>query len=167
MAEPAGYAETSFNDAISEQSEENESLIRHATTQQQPIPASQPMNTTPTPSSGLQTRSAEMDQSGLTPKTLSALYNDKAFFPSGILSAFGINEGVQDTAIDMTDDTAADTPEEMREAGPDMKKMEFDTSSLKPKLKKETKARYVWLFLFYCLLPLGDIISDFIITGHV
>ena len=93
----------------------------------------------------------------LTMEALGALHDDQAFFPSGILSFFGINEGVaEDTRggeqIDRECGTMTTT---------------YDVPDPSTKITRETKLRYSWIFIFYVFLPLGDLISDAIITGNV
>ena len=93
----------------------------------------------------------------LTMEALGALHDDQAFFPSGILSFFGINEGVaEDThggeQIDRECGTMTTT---------------YDVPDPSTKITRDTKLRYSWIIIFYVFLPLGDLISDAIITGNV
>ena len=93
----------------------------------------------------------------LTMEAIGALHDDQAFFPSGILSFFGINEGVAENThggeqIDKECGTMTTT---------------YDVPDPSTKITRETKLRYSWIFIFYVFLPLGDLISDAIITGHV
>jgi len=84
-------------------------------------------------------------------ETVDALYTNKEYFPSGILSAFGYNEGVQkDKEIEDYSDHIDHYPDsEIAEPG------------------RETYLRYAGIIILYCAFPLIDIISDFIITGVV
>jgi len=93
----------------------------------------------------------------LTMEALGALHDDQAFFPSGILSFFGINEGVAENThggeqIDKECGTMTTT---------------YDVPDPSTKITRETKLRYSWIFIFYVFLPFGDLISDAIITGNV
>jgi len=93
----------------------------------------------------------------LSMEAIGALHDDKAFFPSGIVSFFGINEGVaEDTRggeqIDRECGTMTTT---------------YDVPDPSTKITRETKLRYSWIFIFYVFLPFGDLISDAIITGNV
>ena len=93
----------------------------------------------------------------LTIEALGALHDDQAFFPSGILSFFGINEGV-----------AEDTREEEQIDGEcGTMTTSYDVPDPSTKITCETKLRYFWILIFYVFLPLGDLISDAIITGNV
>ena len=38
----------------------------------------------------------KITKTGITEETIGALHDNKEFFPSGILSAFGINEGLEE-----------------------------------------------------------------------
>ena len=85
-------------------------------------------------------------------ESVDALYTNKEYFPSGILSAFGYNEGVQkDKEIEEYSDhiDLALPDSDMGEPG------------------RETYLRYAGIIILYCAFPLIDIISDFIITGVV
>ena len=93
----------------------------------------------------------------LTMEAIGALHDDQAFFPSGILSFFGINEGVAENTlggeqIDKECGTMTTT---------------YDVPDPSTKITRATKLRYSWIFIFYVFLPFGDLISDAIITGNV
>ena len=94
---------------------------------------------------------------GLTMESVGALHDNQAFFPSGILSAFGLNEGVAGDALGA---------EQVDVEGGNMT-TSYDVSDESTKMKLETKLRYSWIVIFYYVLPLGDLISDAIITGIV
>ena len=78
--------------------------------------------------------------------TVDALYANEEFFPGGILSAFGYDEGVQRDR-ELSDD------------------VDFASCSQTEIVQTETYLRYSWIVLFYCALPLVDLISDFVVTG--
>jgi len=105
----------------------------------------------------LETSPKKQPATDLTMETLGALHDDQAFFPSGILSFFGINEGV-----------AEDTREEEQIDGEcGTMTTSYDVPDPSTKITCETKLRYFWILIFYVFLPLGDLISDAIITGNV
>ena len=91
----------------------------------------------------------------LTMETVAALHDNQEFFPSGGLKFIGINEGVEK-------DADGGQPAEME--FPDTT---YDVPDQSNDMKRDTKLRYSWIFMFYYFLPLGDIISDAIITGIV
>jgi len=93
----------------------------------------------------------------LTTETVGALHDNQEFFPSGILSVFGINEGVISGSLG---------GEQIDVEGGNMT-TSYDVPDETTKMKRETKLRYSWIFIFYFLFPLGDLISDVIITGIV
>ena len=92
----------------------------------------------------------------MTNKSIGALHDNQEFFPSGILSSFGINEGIEE-----------DTRGEEQIEKETYDETTYDVPDPSTKIELETKLRYAWIFIFYIIFPLGDLISDAIVTGNV
>ena len=92
---------------------------------------------------------------GLTTECIAGLHDNKEFFPSGGLKLIGINEGIQENS-----NGGLPIAEEFPDTTYDVREKSTDITS-------DTIIRYCWIVMFYWLLPLGDLISDAIITGIV